>query len=144
MNALQASYPEMLVEGITSLDNLVIAGKMIENIMKNERIEVEETNEGIALKNKKEAQVAFLENQLNRGYTSYPAYPSYPPCYLEINHATPTPYIYQLSGPAYPPIETVNPAFMPQAHQTHIFDIENSDQRPKPKKKRNTDWTQSP
>ena len=56
MNTLHASYPEMLVEGITSFDNLVIIGKMIENALKNGRIEAEETKEGIMLKNEEEAQ----------------------------------------------------------------------------------------
>ena len=41
MNTLRAPYLKMLVGGITSFDNLVIAGKMIENAMESRRIEVE-------------------------------------------------------------------------------------------------------
>ena len=118
----------MLVGGITSFDKLVIAGKMIENAMKSGRIEAEDTKEGITLKNEEEARTIFLESQPNGRYTSYP---SYPPCYLKINHTTPTPYIYQLSGPAYPLAQTVNLAFMPQTHQTHRSGIENSDRETK-------------
>ena len=110
MNTLHAPYPEMLVGGVTSFENLVIAGKMIENAMKSGRIEVEETKEGIVLKNKEEAQAVLLKSQPNGGYTPYL---SYPPCYPEINNAAPTPYILQLPRPAYPPTQTVNPAFIP-------------------------------
>ena len=83
--------------------------------------------------NDKEAQAVFLESRTNRGYTSYL---TYPPCYPEINHATPTPYIYQLSGPTYPSTQTVNPTFMPQTHLTQRFGIENSDPGPKLKKEK--------
>ena len=117
MNTLPASYPKMLAKGITSFNNLVITGKMIENAMKNWRIEAEKTKEGIMLKNEEEEQVVFLENQLNRGYTSYPGYPSYLPCYPEINYTAPTLYFFQLPEPAYPLAQTVNPAFMPQTHK---------------------------
>ena len=55
MNTLRAPYPEMLVGGITSFDNLVITGRMIENAMNSGRIEAEETKEGIELKNENEA-----------------------------------------------------------------------------------------
>ena len=123
----------MLVGGITSFDKLVIAGKMIENAMKNGRIEAEDTKEGITLKNEEEAQAVFLENQPNGGYTLYP---SYPPCYPEINNATPTPYIFQLTGPAYPSAQTVSPTFEPQTHQTHQSGIENSNRGPKLKKEK--------
>ena len=116
MNTLHASYPEMLVEGVTSFDNLVIVGKMIENAMKSGKIEVEETKEGIMLMNEEEAQVVFLESQRNRGYTSYL---TYPPCYPKINNVAPTPYIFQLPRPAYPPVQTVNPTFNPQTYQTY-------------------------
>ena len=98
MNTLRTLYPEMLMGGVTSFDNLVIVGKMIENAMKSDRIEAEETKEGITLKNEEKAQAVFLESQPNGGYTSYP---SYPPCYLKISHTIPTLYIYQLPRPAY-------------------------------------------
>ena len=62
MNTLHAPYPEMLVGGITSFDNLVIAGKMIENAKKNGRIKAEKTRGGIALKNEEEGQAVFLES----------------------------------------------------------------------------------
>ena len=133
MNTLHAPYLEMLVGSVTSFENLVIAGKMIENAMKNGNIKAEETRGGIALKNEEEAQAVFLESQPNRGYTIYP---SYPPCYPEINHVTPTSDIYQLPWPEYPPTQTVNPVFMPQTHQTHRFSIENSERGLKLKKEK--------
>ena len=141
MNTLYTPYPEMLVGGITSFDNLVIVDKMIEGAMKSERIEAEEIRGGTVLKDKEKTQAIFLKSEPNKGYTPYPAYPSYPPCYPEINHAAPTPYIYQLPRPAYPPPQIVNHTFMPQTYQTHRSNIENSDQGSKLKSK-NTDWTQ--
>ena len=53
MNTLRTLYPEMLMGGVTSFNNLVIAGKMIENAMKSGRIEAKETKEGITLKKEK-------------------------------------------------------------------------------------------
>ena len=38
MNTLRIPYPKMLVGGVMSFDNLLIAGKMIENVMKSGRI----------------------------------------------------------------------------------------------------------
>ena len=133
MNTLRAPYLGMLVRGVTSFDNLVIVGKMIENAMKSGRIKAEEIKGGIMLKNEKESQTVFLKSQPNRRYTPYP---SYPPCYPEINNATLIPYIYQLPRPTYPPAQTVNFAFMPQTHQTHRSDIGNSDRGPKLKKEK--------
>ena len=133
MNILRVLYPEMLLEGVTSFDNLVIACKMIENAMKSGKIEAEEIKGGIMLKNEKEAQAVFLKSQPNRRYTPYP---SYPPCYPEINNATLIPYIYQLPRPTYPPAQTVYFAFIPQTHQTHRSSIGNSDRGPKLKKEK--------
>ena len=62
LNTLHAPYLEMLVGGVTSFDNLVIAGKMIENAMKSGRIKVEKTKEGIMLKNEEEVQTIFLKS----------------------------------------------------------------------------------
>ena len=130
MNTLRAPYLGMLVRGVTSFDNLVIVGKMIENAMKSGKIKAEKTRGGITLKNEEEAQAVFLESQPNEGYTPYP---SYPPCYPEINHTIPTPYIYQLPRLAYPTAQTINLAFNPQTHQSGI---ENSDRGPKLKKEK--------
>ena len=59
MNTLCVADLEMLVGGVTSFKDLVIADQMIENTMKNKRIEAEKTKRGTTRKKEVETQAIF-------------------------------------------------------------------------------------
>ena len=76
-----------------SFIDMMISEKMIENIVKSDKINVEEKKEGVARK-KGEAQTIFLKSLSNKGYALYPTYPNYPSYYPIVNNITPTPYLF--------------------------------------------------
>ena len=104
-------YYNMLVGNATlNFTDLVIFGEMIEYAIKKGKINAKGKQEGVVQKNE-ETQVVFLRSQLSGGPAQDSANLSH---HFACNNARSTPYHYQLSWKAYPPIWIVSPGVMLQ------------------------------
>ena len=104
INTIRVPYYEKLVgSAIKSFFDMVIFDEMIENAVKNGKLDVGEKREALQEKKERETQKVFLGGHSNKGNTLYPTYSNYPPYYPTINNITQTPYFYQSSRLENPP-----------------------------------------
>ena len=103
LDTLRDPYYDRLVgNALKNFSDMVLSGEMIDNAVKNGRMEGKEKKESTSRKKEGETQAVFSEHRPNQGYTPYPVYPQNPSYYPTINNVAPAPYIYPPPRPMAP------------------------------------------